>query len=454
MQKCDPANVLKLGSVFFFITTSVLSSFTLGINLHINEIALAQREEIILTSILDDLGDKERWPGIMEEALKELRSRHPELKIGIEYNQLPTNEFQRNEFIKAIDNKTPVDIMSVNQIWLGEFAEKGFLTDLTPFIKNWSHSPSDWYAVNWDGGSYNYKVYGIWLWTDVRGMYYWKDLLNQSGVEPASLSTWDGYIAAAKKLNSSLNDKGIQGMHLTGASHSPDLWYPYLWMLGGDILERRGGHPTQGAYWFPAYNGSEGVGALQFLKDQVDSGIVPQKNHSWGEEFVSREFAVMIEASHVPLYFQPEHLEDIKENVGFLALPIPSTAGGAFPTTMMAGWELAVPITSRHKDLAWEFVTLIAEPRIIAPWLAKYGYLPTQLAIGQGEFSNELRQHNPYYDEMISMIPTGQSVPNIPEYPQIAEDIREAIDEVYYSKKKPSEALQEAAIKSAKTLGW
>jgi multiple sugar transport system substrate-binding protein len=191
MQKRDPANVLKLGSVFFFITTLVLSSFTLGINLHIKEIALAQREEIILTSILDDLGDKERWPGIMEEALKELRSRHPELKIGIEYNQLPTNEFQRNEFIKAIDNKTPVDIMSVNQIWLGEFAEKGFLTDLTPFIKNWSHSPSDWYEVNWDGGSYNDKVYGIWLWTDVRGMYYWKDLLNQSGVEPASLSTWD-----------------------------------------------------------------------------------------------------------------------------------------------------------------------------------------------------------------------------------------------------------------------
>jgi multiple sugar transport system substrate-binding protein len=71
------------------------------------------------------------------------------------------------------------------------------------------------------------------------------------------------------------------------------------------------------------------------------------------------------------LYFQPEQLQDIKEKVGFLALPVPSTAG-AFPTTMMAGWELAVPITSRHKDLAWEFVTLIAEPRILAPWLAKW----------------------------------------------------------------------------------
>ena len=77
-------------------------------------------------------------------------------------------------------------------------------------------------------------------------------------------------------------------------------------MLGGDIVERRSGHPTKGVYWFPAYNGSEGVEALQFLKSQVDVGIVPQKNHSWGEEFVNRDFAVMTEASHVPLYFQPE----------------------------------------------------------------------------------------------------------------------------------------------------
>ena len=84
-------------------------------------------------------------------------------------------------------------------------------------------------------------------------------------------------------------------MHLTGASHSPDLWYPYLWMLGGDIVERRAGHPTKDIYWFPAYNGSEGVQALQFLEDQVGAGIAPQKNHSWGEEFVNREFAVMIE---------------------------------------------------------------------------------------------------------------------------------------------------------------
>jgi multiple sugar transport system substrate-binding protein len=143
----------------------------------------------------------------------------------------------------------------------------------------------------------------------------------------------------------------------------------------------------------------------------------------------------------------------LRKRWGFCPLPLPS-AGTTSPTTMMGGWELSIPITSKNKALAWELITLTAEPNILAPWLAKHGYLPTQLAIGQGEFSNELRQYNPYYDEMISMVPTGLSRPSIPEYLEIADNIREAIDAVYYGKKQPNEALQDAAMKSAKILGW
>jgi hypothetical protein len=41
----------------------------------------------------------------------------------------------------------------------------------------------------------------------------------------------------------------------------------------------------------------------------------------------------------------------------------------------------------------------------------------------------------------------------IPEYPQIAEDIRQAIDEVQFGTKEPKQALDDAAAKSAKALG-
>jgi multiple sugar transport system substrate-binding protein len=104
--------------------------------------------------------------------------------------------------------------------------------------------------------------------------------------------------------------------------------------------------------------------------------------------------------------------------------------------------------------LAWELITLMVEPDILASWLAKYNYLPTQLPIGDGPFSQKLRQTNPFFDDMISLIQYGRSRPSIPEYPQIADNIREAINDVYYGIKEPKQALDDAAAKSAKVLGW
>jgi multiple sugar transport system substrate-binding protein len=111
--------------------------------------------------------------------------------------------------LKAMGNHSIIDVISVDQIWLGEFAEKGLLTDLGNYSKTWGRL-DDWYESNLDGAVYNDKIYGIWAWTDVRSIWYWKDLLNKSAVDPNALKLWDSYIGSAKKLNSALNDQGIQ----------------------------------------------------------------------------------------------------------------------------------------------------------------------------------------------------------------------------------------------------
>jgi maltose-binding protein MalE len=56
---------------------------------------------------------------------------------------------------------------------------------------------------------------------------------------------------------------------------------------------------------------------------------------------------------------------------------------------------------------------------------------------------------------MVSMIPYGRGRQNPAEYPQIAEHIHEAIQQVYNgSAASPREALDMAAAKSAASLGW
>jgi multiple sugar transport system substrate-binding protein len=120
----------------------------------------------------------------------------------------------------------------------------------------------------------------------------------------------------------------------------------------------------------------------------------------------------------------------------------------------MGGWEFSVPATSVHKDLAWKLITIMLEPNILAPWLVEHGFLPTQIAIGEGESRSQTSSYTPYHDKMISAIPFAGARPSIPEYPQIAYYIREALDAVYYGTKAPKEALDDAAAKSAAILRW
>ncbi|MEP6576010.1 MAG: extracellular solute-binding protein [Nitrososphaerota archaeon] len=439
---------LVIGTILCLVFSNVAVSLSFGAT------STAEKRQVTLTVVLDDQGDPPRALNMFfKPALKELAARHPELEIKLDYRPIPYLDL-REELIKTMVNQTPVDIMTVDQIWLGEFVQRDFLTDLTNFTQVWGRE-NDWYPASWAAGIFNGKVYGISPFVDVRGMWYWKDLLVQAGVDPNSLKTWDGYITAAKKLNSILRPQGIEGIHLVGVNHSPDIeFYPYLWMLGGQIVKQKTGHPTMGTYWFPTFNGTEGVKALDFLKRQIDAGVKPQREHHWGNEFLDRKFAVMLEAlqNHVHLN-TTEQKRAFEQKVGFFPMfPVPNLSDRS--ATLMGGGELGISEASKNKELAWELLTLIVEPKIMAPFNIKYGLLPTQRTIGDGPYAELLNQTIPYYDDLISMLEIAQIRPNIPEYPEIADSIRQAIEQIYNGTSTPQQALDGAAVTSAKILGW
>jgi len=444
--ECICKNFKLILELTLVLVILVAPSFT---SLSLTMAQAQQAKQVTLTAIVAE--PKDRWDTLFATALAKLREKHPDMTINIDYRVLPYDDTKK-QILTAMAGKTPIDLISVDQIWLGSFAEGGFLSDLTDLSHSWNRS-SDWFKTNWDGGIYKNKVYGIWAWTDVRSMWYWKDLLNQSGVSPNSLKTWNGYIEAAKKIENSTKGQGIQAMHLVGASHSPDMWYPYLWMLGGEIVKQKSGHPVKGTYWFPTYNSTEGVKALEFLRDQVKAGIKPQINHFWGQEFADKKFAVMLEGSWLLGHFPTSEWKGLDKKVGMIPMfPVPKERDTS--ATMMGGWMLGIPTYSSNKALSWELLTIMLQPDVLAPMLQKYGYLPTQKPIAEGAYSASLNSTIPYYKELISMINIGHSRPSIAEYPQIADNIKQAIDEVYLGVKEPKQALDDAAKKSAEVLGW
>ncbi|HEU4822585.1 MAG TPA: extracellular solute-binding protein, partial [Nitrososphaeraceae archaeon] len=170
---------------------------------------------VIFVTVPNEQG-RGNWVQMLQPAVDELNRRHPDMNIQIDYSE-PYNEY-RNSTLDRLSNGDPIDIISLDQIWLGEFAEKGLIRNLTADFEQWGRI-DDLYEANLDGQVYNNTLYALWLWTDVRGIWYWKDMLQEAGVDPESLKTWDGYISAAVKLKEHFGDRINQGVHLIGAPH-------------------------------------------------------------------------------------------------------------------------------------------------------------------------------------------------------------------------------------------
>ena len=162
----------------------------------------------------------------------------------------------------------------------------------------------------------------------------------------------------------------------------------------------------------------------------------------------------MIEGSWLPVPFlQSPPKKNFEDRIGFIpALPVPYKNNQT--STLMGGWALSIPKTSIHKDLAWKLIELALQPKILGPFLSQTGLLPTQISMRTSDLLNTTASSHPYYRQLVSMIPFAGTRPSISEYPQIADNIRQAIYEVQFQNKEPKQTLYEAAAKSAIVLGW
>ena len=102
----------------------IILLLVLGISVIISffVISYAQKQQQVnLTGLFVDPDD--RWNMLIPPALNELRMRHPNLNIQMNYTVLPYND-ARTQMLKSMANGTSNDLISLDQIWLGEFANK------------------------------------------------------------------------------------------------------------------------------------------------------------------------------------------------------------------------------------------------------------------------------------------------------------------------------------------
>jgi len=297
----------------------------------------AQAQEVTL-QFWDNQQTESGLSQVQEEAVGRFMEENPD--INVEVTTVPYPEYQQR-LLTAVQGGNAPDVATLDQIWMGAFAEAGAISDLTDVAADAGLTRDAFFGGAWDSAVYNDTLYGMPFNVDVwQFSYYNQDLLDEAGVDPQSLTTFEGLRAAAEQLTGD----GQFGVGLFGhrGEDTVVVANSFIFSNGGAVFGEDGAC---------ALNEAPAVEAMTYLQDLAQfapDGILNASSGSMRELFLNGSLAI----EFWPALEQPT-LQNSDISWGFVS----GTAGASGEAVgAFGGWNLAIFESSEHKEAAQKFV--------------------------------------------------------------------------------------------------
>jgi ABC-type glycerol-3-phosphate transport system substrate-binding protein len=283
-----------------------------------------------------------------QEAVKRFEAENPDITVQV--TTIPYPEYQQR-LLTAVQAGNGPDVSTVDQIWNSAFAQAGAIIQLDDLAAKSGIKAANFFPGAWQSATYKGGLWGVPFNVDVWFFAYVnKALFSAAGVDPASIVTWQGLEAAAKKLTDKA--KGQFAIGLTGSKSE----YPvvmtdsFIYSNGGSVLDDSGKC---------ALTGPKAIEALDFYKTMAayaPTGILNASDEAQRELFLNGTLAIEL----WPALEQPT-LDKSKIDWDFVAGFAPA---GKTPVGTFGGWNLVVYKQSQHQDAAWKFVQFMTRPDV------------------------------------------------------------------------------------------
>ncbi|WSH67760.1 extracellular solute-binding protein (plasmid) [Rhizobium ruizarguesonis] len=219
------------------------------------------------------------------------------------------------------------------------------------------------YAMPWDSGPV--------------AVFYRRDLYEKAGVDPSTISTWDDFIAAGKKISAANPGVVMAQADFNGDSE----WFR---MIANE--QGCGYYSTDGQNI--TINQPACVASLQKVKEMKDAGTLTSAN--WDEKIQANTAGKAASQLYGGWYEGTVRSTspDLKGKWGVYRMPS-LTADGPHAANL-GGSSLAISATSANKEAAWKFVNyaLGTEEGQIT-MLKEFGLVPSLLSAEKDPFVNE-----------------------------------------------------------------
>lgn len=374
----------------------------------------------------------------MNAIVDEFNKANPNVKVAIDY---VAYDALHDKITTAMASTPPAyDVFLVDDIWFAEFADKGYLLDITGRLD--PATKSGIFEAAWEISTVGNKVYGMpWL-LDQKYFFYNEDLLKQAGFTSPP-QTWEELIEQSKVMK----EKGIVEYPIVWSWGQYEAaicdWVTLLFGNGGTLVDDQGN---------PTFNNEIGVKTLEWMVKTIEDGITNPASVSYVEEDVRNvfsqgkaAFALNWNYMYDLANFQPDQSQ-ITGKVKVSLMPA-FAGGGVKSATIDGSMGFAVAATSPNPDAAWEYVKYLTSQDVQNRYSAHM--LPIWKTSFEGEMGQKLASASQVTAVMVPMFqqqfPYSHVRPKVPFYPEASKALQLALQKALTKQASPADALNEAA---------
>ena len=327
------------------------------------------------------------------------------------------------------------DIIGIDGIWVGEFAEAGYITpleevggDAVTDWDGWEQIPD---AVQ-NGLSFNDQVYGVPQGADGRVLYYNKELFAQAGLpEDWQPTSWEEILEAGRAL------AGIEGVTPIQLNAGTAM---------GEATTMQGLLPVLAGTGAEVYADDQWIGATDelqaalelyrtiYVDEQLGDAVLQQEASGRDTSFslfAEGEIGILLEGDYFwRSVIDPEvgtaPMENRDEVVGYTMIPAQTPGAGVNGqdfVSMSGGTGRVLNPNSDNPELAWELLAFMNSPEAYEA-RAEYGGLNISPRTDVNESLLEGNDMLTFISDEVLPITTYR--PGLAAYPEVSVALQEA----------------------------
>jgi multiple sugar transport system substrate-binding protein len=325
-----------------------------------------------------------------------------------------------------------IDVVAADVIWTAEFAERGWVRDLSRWFYE-AYEPEAFVDAALSSTAYRNRIWAVPWYTDAGMLFYRRDLLEASGFDGPP-ATWSELREMALRVR---QDSGAPfGFVFQGAEYEGGVAnaLEYVWSAGGSVLAP--GVSIAGAFGerlietaSVVINSPQSNEGFAIARGMIAEGAAPEEVATFREEeslnaFLAGEAAFMRNWPYAyGLIGDPQRSRLTLDQVG--VAPLPAAAAGGRSYSCLGGWNLMISRASRNPEAAWAFIRYATSPERQRWRALQGGFLPTLHALYDDA---EIADQVPAVALGRDAVATAQVRPVSPRYPEMSPRIARAFN--------------------------